>query len=153
MALGQQGSHLFDLHDLLRRAAEKAEQRFAEGLAQDAQAGEGRDALRQVGVAAPGERVGQREPVGVEREVVPQGGFIRPGPAAPLQAIAGPTQLRQVPGPLAGPDIVSAVPPEGLSAVERLGEGGGRGAPADQRPPLRPGRLAHAQGAAGFSQR
>jgi len=41
VALGEEGHHLFDLDDLLRRAAEEAEEGFAEGLAQDAQTGEG----------------------------------------------------------------------------------------------------------------
>ena len=42
--LGEEGEHLFDLDDLLCRAAEKGEQGFAERLVQDAEAGERFDA-------------------------------------------------------------------------------------------------------------
>ena len=57
MALGEEGEHLLDLDDLLRGAAEEAEQGFAKGLAEDAQARKFGEALREMGVAAPGQRV------------------------------------------------------------------------------------------------
>jgi len=57
MAFGQQREHLFDLHDLFRRAAKKAEQRFAERLAQNPQTGKFDEALRQMRIAAPGQRI------------------------------------------------------------------------------------------------
>ena len=41
VVLGEEGEHLFDLHDLFRRAAEEAEEGFAERLAQNAEAREG----------------------------------------------------------------------------------------------------------------
>jgi hypothetical protein len=59
VAGGEEGDHLLDLHDLLRGTAEEAEQGLAEGLAQNAEARKGGEALGEVGIAAPGEGVGE----------------------------------------------------------------------------------------------
>jgi hypothetical protein len=66
--------HLFDLDDLLRGAAKKPEQRFAEGLAQNAQPAERNDALREVWIAPPGQGVGERGEIAVDREVASERG-------------------------------------------------------------------------------
>jgi hypothetical protein len=55
MPLREQGEHFLDLRDLLGRAAQEAEERFAEGLAQDSEAGKRGEAAREVRVAAPRE--------------------------------------------------------------------------------------------------
>ena len=70
----QQRDHLLDLDDLLRRAAQEAQQGLAEWLAQNPQPREGREALGEVGVAAPRERIRERGPVAVESEIAGQGG-------------------------------------------------------------------------------
>lgn len=69
VVLGEEREHLFDLNDLFRGAAEEAEEGFAEGLAEDAQAGEGGETLREMGVAAPGERVGEGARVAFEIKI------------------------------------------------------------------------------------
>lgn len=60
---------MFDLDDLLRRAAEETKQGLAEGLAQDAQTGEGGETGREMGVAAPREGVGEAGKITVEAEI------------------------------------------------------------------------------------
>ncbi len=74
MAFGEQREHLLDLDDLLCRAAEKAEERFAEGLAQDSKPAEIREAAREMWIAAPGQRVGQRGEIAVGAEICGEGG-------------------------------------------------------------------------------
>ena len=66
MALGEERAHL---HDLLCGAAKKSEQRVTEGLAKNAQARKCRDALCEVGIAAPRQRVSERRPIEIERQV------------------------------------------------------------------------------------
>lgn len=58
VALGEEGEHLFDLDDLLGGAAEEGEEGFAEGLAEDAQAGVTGEACGEVGVAGCGQSRG-----------------------------------------------------------------------------------------------
>ena len=86
MALGEVGGHLLDLHDLLRRAAEEAEERFSEGLAQDAEAGIGGEASGEVGVATPRQGVVEQGPVHRFAQVVAQVGGHRAGRSSPFRA-------------------------------------------------------------------
>jgi hypothetical protein len=105
VAFGEEGDHLLDLDDLLGGAAEEAEEGFAEGLAQKTEAGKGRDALREMRIAAPGERIGQGGPVGVEGEVAADGGFGGRGEgAAPSEGGVKLAELNEIFGPEAGPD-------------------------------------------------
>jgi len=71
---------------LLGGAAQETEQSFAEGLAENAQTGEGGEAAGEMGVAAPRERIGQGGPVGIVSEVTVEVGGGGAGGAAPLQA-------------------------------------------------------------------
>jgi len=73
VTLSQQRDHLFDLDDLLGGAAQKAEQGLAKGLAEDPQVGKGTEALRQMGVAAPGQGIGHTRPIEPTPEVERQG--------------------------------------------------------------------------------
>jgi hypothetical protein len=150
--LRQQCEHLLDLHDLLRGAAEETEQGLAEGLAQQAQAGEGLQAGGQVGVAPPREGIGQDAEIAVGGEVWADGG----GDAgrehhgrAPLRGGAVETDLGEAIGPLAAPNAgvratrsrpgrrpsppLDRIPAEGLAAVEDLGQHGVRRHRARQR--------------------
>jgi len=107
VCLGEQGEHLLDLRNLLRGGAEKAEQGFTEGLAQNAQTGEGFEAAAEVRVAAPRERVAERGPVGAGPEVAVQGKGRGVGPGerrAPLEVAFVQAELSDVVGPKAGPD-------------------------------------------------
>lgn len=162
MALGQQGDHLLDLDDLLRGAAEEAEQRLAEGLAEDAQAGKRGEAGGEMGVTAPRQRIGQF--VGVAGDVKIMG---ERGPGSRSQRVGGGPMQRAVGvqrklGDAFAEDSVPhagvTAPAEGLAAVEGLGEHGGveRGAER-QRTPRAPTRGRGGEGRdgylAGFSQR
>ena len=53
VVLREEGDHFLDLHDLLSRTAQKAEEGFAKRLTWDAEAGECGDAFGDVWVAAP----------------------------------------------------------------------------------------------------
>jgi len=106
MSLGEQCDHLFDLHDLLCRTAEKSEQRVAERLAENTQAGKSRDALSEVRIAAPRERVDKRRPVFVEPKIVGQGGgdmlsaIVR---CAPFEGVGVEAKLSERVAPEPGP--------------------------------------------------
>src|SRR5207245_523441 len=69
VALGEQGQHLLDLHDLFCGAAEEAEERLAEGLAEDAQTGERHEATRQMWIAAPRQRVREAGEIAIGGEI------------------------------------------------------------------------------------
>ena len=92
MVLGEEGDHLLDLHDLLRGAAEEAEERFAEGLAEEAEAGKCGEAAREVRVAAPRERIGEDGEIAVGAEVGGErgrGGGGERGRRGPLEVVRG----------------------------------------------------------------
>jgi hypothetical protein len=72
MPPGQQLDHLPDLDDLLGGAAEKAEQRLAQRLSQQAQAAKRLAAARQVRIAPPGQGVGQLGEADRRREILRQ---------------------------------------------------------------------------------
>lgn len=125
MARGEQAEHLLDLHDLLRGGAEKTEEGLAEGLAQDAQAGEGPEAAMQVQVAPQRQRIRERHPVGVHAEIAAQGlagGVRHAGGSAPLQGVAVEAELGEVFAPNPGPESFCFRPPERLSAIKGLAE-------------------------------
>lgn len=130
VAGGEEGDHLLDLHDLLGGAAEEAEERLPEGLTEEAEAGEGGEAAGEVGVAAPGERIGKGGEVAVGAEVVGErggGGGDEGGGGAPLDLAGGlgEAEADEVGGPLAEPGGIGlALPAEGLAAVEGFGEDG-----------------------------
>ena len=183
MALCQQGNHLFDLNDLLGGAAEEAEQRLAEGLAQNAQAGKRGEAGGEMGVTAPRERIGQFARVAGRVEIVgdrgsgdrdqrvggrpmelameprrPRRGSLRTRRGRRVSIRRTERETDEVRAEDAVPDAGVTAPAEGLAAVERFGEHGGveRGAEW-QRTPRAPtrGRGGEGRGGylAGFSQR
>lgn len=155
VALCEEGHHLFDLDDLLRGAAEEAEQGFAEGLAQDAQAGKRGEAGGKVRIAAPRERVGEGGEIAVEAKVGAQGwagGVFECGGCGPLERrgrlrAGGPrshlADADEVVRPMAEKSGVGlAVPTEGLAAVESFGEDvGGERREVGEGLPGGPGRL------------
>jgi len=147
VALGEEGDHLFDLDDLLGGAAEEAEERFAERLAENAEAGETDHAAGEVRIAAPGERVGERGEVAVDAEIAGErglGGGGERGGGAPLEAIVGrEAKLGEMRGPGAEPGVVGlAEPAEGLAAVEGFGQDvGGEGREVFEGMPGGPGGI------------
>lgn len=75
MARSEQCDHLFDLDDLLGRAAKKPEQRFAERLAQNTQPRKSSEAAIEMQIAAPRERIDLPGEFSVESQVVDQSRF------------------------------------------------------------------------------
>ena len=145
---------------MLRRAAEKAEEGFTEGLAQDAQAGKGGEAGGEVGVTAPGQCVGEFARVARGVEIMGKSGAGRRrqrGGGGPVQAAGGvESEPDDAAVKYAGPDPVVTVPAEGLAAIEGLGEdtGGERRAAEFQWLPAGPaGAGRGAAHLSGFSQR
>ena len=127
MAPGEFRRHLLDLHDLFRGAAEEAEQGLGQRLTQKAQTGECLDATRKMRVAAPWQPVGELREIRVGRQIARQfmcnfhGEAFRCGP--PQLVTLRQLEPRGTVGPHALPAAVGrAMPPEGLPAVEHLGE-------------------------------
>ena len=90
MTLREQRHHLFYLHDLLGRAAEKAEQRLPQRLTQNAQTRKSHEAAGEVWITAPRERVDERVMIKIEAEIARQshrGGGVVGGWGAPFELI------------------------------------------------------------------
>ena len=150
---GEQRHHLFDLHDLLGRAAQKSQQGLAERLPQNPQPRKRRDAARQMRVAAPRQGIRQLPRIAVSVEISTQRQLGVRGRRRPFQLTAcADAQARHVAIPLPQPNFICfTLPTKRLSAVDRFGEYGRIGRRRQrERLPVRPTVKIHG---AGFDHR
>ena len=138
MALCEKGQHLFDLADLLGRAAQEAKEGFTKRLPEDMQALKFLEALREMRIASPRQGIGECGEVAVGPEIGCErssGGGGSGGRGDPFQALFRPeAEPDEVVRPLAKPRAVRLLmPAESLTAIQRFREDGGAEAGSAQQ--------------------